>query len=300
MSAPTTPLVPEPSHEEIQEFLGAYALDAVDPDTASMVEAHLENCVRCAVEVAQHHEVAGFLANSGGSSPTRVWDGIARRLESAGPPSWTLLAARLETGEGQGEGRGDATAEAGEGPDGLPSEAPVPASRRVPISSGRRRQWPVRVAGVAAAAAAVVALLFGVQADHLGHQVTTAQAPPLLSAAEQEALASPTSEQVRLTASPGAPGAPAAGTVTVVLTESGTGFVIGEKLSPLPADKTYQLWGVIGGNDISLGLLGPSPSVVPFSVAGGMPVSVFAITAEHSGGVVHSTNPPVVAGTVKA
>ena len=298
MSAPTTPTVPEPSHQEIQDLLGAYALDAVDPDTASMVEAHLEHCARCAVEVAQHHEVAGLLANSGGSSPARVWDGIARRLEVSAPPPWTLLAARLEAG--QGEDKAGTTAEAGgEWGDGLPAEAPVPASGVVPISSSRRRQWPVRVAGAVAAAVAAVALIFAVQADHLGHQETTAQAP-LLSAAEQQALASPTSEQVRLTASPGASGALATGTVTVVLTGSGTGFVIGDELSTLPADKTYQLWGVIGGKDISLGLLGPNPSVVAFSVAGSVPVSAFAITAENSGGVVKSTNPPVVAGAVKA
>src|SRR5664280_489973 len=192
LSVPTTPTVPEPGHQEIQDLLGAYALDAVDPDTASMVEAHLEHCARCAVEVAQHHEVAGLLANSGGSSPARVWDGIARRLEVSAPPSWTLLAARLEAG--QGEDKAGTTAEAGgEWGDGLPAEAPVPASGVVPISSSRRRQGPVRVAGAVAAAVAAVALIFGVQADHLGHQETTAQAP-LLSAAEQQALASPTSE----------------------------------------------------------------------------------------------------------
>ena len=64
---------PEPSHREIQELLGVYALDAVDPDTAAMVERHLGECVRCSMEVAQHHEVAGLLANSGGASPAALW-----------------------------------------------------------------------------------------------------------------------------------------------------------------------------------------------------------------------------------
>jgi alkanesulfonate monooxygenase SsuD/methylene tetrahydromethanopterin reductase-like flavin-dependent oxidoreductase (luciferase family) len=76
--------------------------------------------------------------------------------------------------------------------------------------------------------------------------------------------------------------------------------VEGSRLSALPADKTYQLWGVINGQTISLGLLGRSPGVVPFSVAGGSSVDAFAITAEHAGGVVHSTNQPVVAGEVTA
>jgi hypothetical protein len=46
--------------------------------------------------------------------------------------------------------------------------------------------------------------------------------------------------------------------------------------------------------------LGPNPSVVAFSITGGVSVNAFAITAEHSGAVVKSTNPPVVAAAVKA
>jgi hypothetical protein len=71
-------------------------------------------------------------------------------------------------------------------------------------------------------------------------------------------------------------------------------------LAALPADRTYQLWGVIGGKTISLGLLGRNPSVVPFSVAGDGSVDAFAITAEHAGGVIQSANQPVVAGEVSA
>ncbi len=103
----------EPTHEEIQELLGVYALDAVDPETAAMVERHLGECVRCSMEVAQHHEVAGLLANSGGASPAELWSGIASRLDGSAPPSWERLAKRLEeeparvdpVGRGDGPGR---------------------------------------------------------------------------------------------------------------------------------------------------------------------------------------------------
>ncbi len=64
------------------------------------------------------------------------------------------------------------------------------------------------------------------------------------------------------------------------------------------AARTYQLWDVIGGRTISLGLLAPDPWVVPFSVASDGSVDAFAITDEHAGGVVQSTNRPVVAGEV--
>ena len=103
----------EPTHEEIQELLGVYALDAVDPETAAMVERHLGECVRCSIEVAQHHEVAGLLANSGGASPAELWSGIASQLDGSAPPSWERLAKRLEDGDppasapgGRGDGAG--------------------------------------------------------------------------------------------------------------------------------------------------------------------------------------------------
>jgi hypothetical protein len=137
-----------------------------------------------------------------------------------------------------------------------------------------------------------LAVVFGVQVNHLHHQT------PSLNQAEQAAISSPSSTEVLLSA-PTSSGTPSA-KATVVLTRSGTGFVEAGQLSSLPRTETYQLWGVIGNQTISLGLLGPHPRVVPFSVAGDGQVVAFAITAEHSGGVVQSTHQPVVAGEVTA
>jgi len=271
--------VPGPSHGEIQELLGVYALDAVDAETAAMVERHLEGCPRCSTEVAQHHEVAGLLANSGGAAPAKLWDGIASQLDGSTPPSWASLSARLETGSD----RTDLISGGG--------------SEVVPFADRRGRRWAAWTAAAAAVAAAVVAVVLGVQVRHLDHQVNSLQAP--LSAAERSALASPTTRQVELVAAPGSAGA-ATERARVVLTESGTGFVQAQGLSRLPGDQTYQLWGVVGRKAISLGLLGARPDVVAFSVAGATPVSAFAITAEPSGGVVQSTNRPIVAGEVHA
>ncbi len=266
---------PEPDHREIQELLGAYALDAVDPDTAAMIDRHLETCLRCSIEVADHHEVAGLLANSGGESPPELWDGIAERLEGSGPPSWDRLAARLETGGERAPGAGGV------------------------VLNGRRRfsrGWFTATAGVVAVAAAVVAIVLGVRVNHLNHQVSALSSSSGLGAAERAALAQPATRQVALTA-PAGSGSPAM--VTVVLTPSGTGFVQAHRLPALPSDRTYQLWAVVGGQTISLGLLGPDPTVVPFSVAADQPIHAFAITDERSGGVVQTTQPPVVAGSVR-
>jgi hypothetical protein len=291
--------VPEPTHREIQELLGVYALDAVDRETAALVEAHLAECVRCSTEVAQHHEVAGLLANSGGASRADLWDGIASRLDGSGAPGWEGLAGRLQVG-------GDRTAETDRVPDADIDADPGTRTTWtagtdadvVPIDAGRRRgRWVARAAGLVAAAAAVVAVTLGVQVHHLDHQVSSLRAGSSLSAAERSALGAPSTRQVHLTA---ATGSGSGAVVTVVLTRSGTGFVEAGGLAALPDDRTYQLWGVIKGETISLGLLGPTPRVVPFSVAGSASVEAFAITAEHAGGVVHSVNQPVVAGEVSA
>jgi anti-sigma-K factor RskA len=51
------------THEEIQELLGAHALDAVDADERAIVDAHLATCDACRNEVAQHHETLALLIN---------------------------------------------------------------------------------------------------------------------------------------------------------------------------------------------------------------------------------------------
>ncbi len=286
----------ELTHSEIEELLGAYALDAVEPRTAALIEAHLDGCVRCSIEVAQHHEVAGLLANSGGTSPAGLWDGIAGRLDEVSPPSWDGLAGRLVVGEDRTDQEpvGD-----GGGEDRTDRTDRTDTGGTVVALASRRRGRLAAAATAVAAVAAVLAVVFGLQVHHLDNRVSALQARSTLSGAEQAALADPTTQRVTLTSGPTSPPG-VSGKVTVVLTSTGTGFVEGAALSSLPADRTYQLWGVIGGRAISLGLLGHDPGVVPFSVAGSASVGAFVITAEHAGGVVHSTNPPVVAGDVRA
>lgn len=48
----------ELSHSEIQELLGAYALDAVDEQERATIEAHLESCESCPVELEDHRRLA--------------------------------------------------------------------------------------------------------------------------------------------------------------------------------------------------------------------------------------------------
>jgi hypothetical protein len=77
------------THEEIQELLGAFALDAVDGEERDLVEAHLAGCPRCRAEVERHRETASLLAHQGERAPDGVWDRIAGALDET-PPALDL------------------------------------------------------------------------------------------------------------------------------------------------------------------------------------------------------------------
>lgn len=282
-------------HDEAEELLGACALDALEPDEAALVEAHLADCPRCAGEVARHHEVAALLANTGADAPAELWDRIAERLGAPGSTNWERLAARLEHPAGIEdlieEGDETRTTASPAEPD---SPAAVWAHRR-----RLRRGFATQAATVIATAAAVLAVVFGVQVSHLDNQVAqlqTAANRAGLTYAAQVALVDPTTKQAMLVpAGPPSPGGPS---VTVAIIPSGTAYLIPRNLASLPPGQTYQLWGEIGDKMISFGLIGAHPTISAFTVEPGMPVSSFAITAEPAGGVVQPTRPPLVQGSV--
>lgn len=73
-------------HEDLQELLGAYAVDAVDADEAVAIEGHLRECPRCRAEVAELREVVALLSQSGTDAPPGVWDRISSSLTEPPPP----------------------------------------------------------------------------------------------------------------------------------------------------------------------------------------------------------------------
>ena len=70
------------THEEIQELLGAYALDAVEDAERDAIELHLRECPRCRAEVADHREVASLIGHGGAPAPDGVWDRIVGALDN--------------------------------------------------------------------------------------------------------------------------------------------------------------------------------------------------------------------------
>jgi hypothetical protein len=81
-----------------------------------------------------------------------------------------------------------------------------------------------------------------------------------------------------------------------VVLANGTSFLGPTNLPRLSNDQTYQLWGVVGGEPVSLGVLGTDPSYQPFLTP--VLASGLAITQERAGGVVAPTRPPVVTTTL--
>lgn len=247
------------SHQEIEALLGAFALDAVDADESAIVEDHLRDCPRCAAEVEQHREVAAHLAFAGFTAPSGLWSRIAAELEPA---------------------------------------EPEPDLARIYPFRGRTAPPPWLVRGIVSAAA-VIALVVGV----LGWQVHGQQGRVKnlsaalvradgLNQAVRDATLDPRSSKFTLTSVDGKVH------VDAVMQPDGTGYLVSHgSLAQLPAGKTYQLWGVVSGQRVSLGLLGGRPDVVAFKAAG-VKMSALAITTEAAGGAVQPTGAPVAAGFV--
>lgn len=248
-------------HDDIAELLGAYALDAVDPDEATLVEDHLRECPRCAAEVAEHREVAAMLAHSGAPAPEGIWERIAEGLEEP-PPALDLPAA--------GRAAGDV----------------------VDLASRRRGGLPARWVPAAAAAAAVVLLIAGVLAGFAlddGGGGSAPVAAPSVDELARDMLDDPDARQVMLTAPEGGDMA-----APVAVGADGSGFLLGASLPQLDPSRTYQLWGVSDRVIVSLGVLGSSPGVVTFHVDEG--IHTLVITEEEAGGVPSSSNPPFLVG----
>ncbi len=78
--------------DDIEEYLGAYALDAVEPDERLAIEQYLATHPRARAEVALHQEVATLLAFTGARAPDGVWDRITDALEGNAPEPGPELA----------------------------------------------------------------------------------------------------------------------------------------------------------------------------------------------------------------
>jgi anti-sigma-K factor RskA len=84
---------------DIDELLGAYALDAVDAEDRRRVEDYLEVNPRAEAEVQAHREVATMLAFTGMDAPADLWGRIADEISEQAPPPGPELARVMSLDE---------------------------------------------------------------------------------------------------------------------------------------------------------------------------------------------------------
>jgi hypothetical protein len=208
-------------------------------------------------------EVAGAIGNSVEPLPEGLWSKISNRLY---------------------EHSGEA----------VPPLAPLPASPTPREIGGDRRDLAIRrfrrmaiPAGIAAALVAVLAFQL-VGADN---RITNLQGA-LRAGDVRAALALPGHRLVDLNT--GAHRELA----QFVLLPDGRGYLVSSRLPTLAPSQTYQLWGIISGTAVSIGLMGRSPGRVTFTVSGSERPTELAVTAERSGGSLTPTLPIVASGAV--
>jgi anti-sigma-K factor RskA len=139
--------------------------------------------------------------------------------------------------------------------------------------------------------------VLGVQVGRLDHRlnnVAAATAAQSLTGAARNALLDPTASRVVLDGT-AAGGQPAA---EVVALRTGAAYLFNDRLPNLPPAETYQLWAMIDGQAISVGLLGTHPTTVAFSLDPRDSTDAFAVTVEPAGGSVAPTRAPVASTTI--
>ena len=255
------------THDEIGELVAAYALDAVVGDEYRDVELHLEQCPRCRSELDVYRDVAAALGNSVAPLPEDLWLNIVRRLSQEEDTPATMPRLFSE-----------------------------PVVETASAAHRRRRRLSTRsgfaIVGTIVGAAAAAAVILGVGLIRSNDEVSQLQsAPGGQPSTVVAALEAPGHKIVNL-------GNGNARTVAQFVLVDGRGYLVSSALPTLGDSETYQLWGVVNGQPISLGLLGQSPSNSVFTVAGSQAPSQLRVTIEPSGGSVVPSGTLVASGLV--
>lgn len=160
-----------------------------------------------------------------------------------------------------------------------PAPAPGPELAKVlPMERPQRRSVQTLGRWVAAtAAAALIAVMAVAVMDRSRGDVE-----PLVAAVEQARADRDSRSTVLVSAESDVQ-------AEAIVDLQGHGYLVAADLPQLPRTLTYQLWGVIGDQVISLGVLGPNPGIEPFTARGDL--AAVAITIEPAGGVVSDGNP---------
>jgi hypothetical protein len=241
---------------DLHSLSGAYALDALKQGAESERFArHLNRCPSCASEVREFREVATAMAFAAAAAP---------------PPELRdqVLAAAALTRQ-------------------LPPEVKSHARGRRARAPRARVPWVPWLSGVAAAAV-VVAVLFGYAQAHTEQELSQARAQ---SQAIALVLSAP---QVKLLTHATTKG----GVATVVLAADRHEMVVTTSgLPALPAGKVYQLWLIGTKKTVSAGLLPSATSgqTRPVLASGVVKGDTLGLTVEPAPGTAQPTTTPILA-----
>ncbi len=258
----------EPLDIELDELLGAYALDALEPDEVADVGRYLMRNPRARAEVQGYREVAALLANAGAAAPTGVWDSIVESLDAPAPPF-------------QLERIGGASAAA------LSNNVVSMTSAR---RSRRKVRWLSTVAAGLVAASLIVGLMVKVnRQDHRIQALDRAMSGDSLEHLASAAMSQPGVHTIKLQSDVGA------GDALAVMKPTGESYLMCGQLPQVSPGMTYQLWVRTAGKMVSLGVLGPSTKVMAFTVPAGSDEII--VTLEHAPGAREMSGDPVAIGT---
>jgi len=265
------------THEDIELLLGAFVLHAVDADEFELIEQHLAVCPRCSSEVDDRNEIAAALGNVPAAVPEELWGRIADQLADPVDERGAVASGHEQAGNV------------------VPLDGAARRSRqlpRLPRADAVVRLSRLTLAGVAAAAIVLLAVNLSSANGRLAHE-QSAMRGQAANAQIQAALASPGHQVVELRSGTNAQ-------LAEFVVSHGVGYTVNSAMPTLAADETYQLWASIGGQPISLGLLGDHPARgAAFSLRGesGRAVDLL-VTVEPAGGVVVPDRAPVASGRI--
>jgi len=257
--------------DEVDELLGTFALDALPPDEAAAVRAHLDSC---ADQASQAQELIA------------VASGLAAVPDAVDPPArlrGRIITAVATMAQDSAERSATLVASAGDAHGARQSVQPRQAEARI-IRFPRRTSLPW-----AALAAVFIGAFIGLVAWNVVLQMSSGDDVQRL--AERASSVAPLQPH----------GVEGSG-VVILYKDEKKALVVGDGLRTLDvASNTYQLWAIdSSGAPKSLGFMqagadGHVLAVVPFdpAVAG-----TLAVTIEPAGGRPQPTSPPIFTADV--
>lgn len=249
-------------HDTARELVELAALDALEASEFQDFTSHVATCPLCREALDRSINVASAIGNTVEQPPAHLWHSIEGRLGERSrveaAPSPLVMAGTAEV---------------------------------IPLTRARSRRGLMATVSSLAAAALVVLSFSLANAEHKTHTLENA-----LSTAPRSALAvalsTPGHRVVKLDSSTGR------AVMSFVVVPSGHGVMLSQDVPSLSGSKTYQLWGLVNGKAVSLGVLGRTPRSVAFTMAGSTRASALALSVEPAGGSVSPTTTPIAVGAV--